>query len=192
MSTSVAYLRKRLTDIGRLDLLAAAERGEVSFFAASEAAGLIRRKEVLGTGSGNQARRRMWALARATGQAPRLPPEPKPEIGSTPAPPRFSQETRDIIARLVEFGRADLVVLVAERRISPFQAARIADRGGGRRRPLPESPETSAAPVHASELTAPTAESPKSDEPATGTTRKREASKAPNPAPRIDVRALVG
>jgi len=62
MSTSVSYLRKRLADIGRTDLLNAAERGEVSFYAASEAAGLIRRRAVQGNGSPNAAKRRQFRI----------------------------------------------------------------------------------------------------------------------------------
>jgi hypothetical protein len=136
VSTSVAYLRKRLADIGRYDLLHAAERGEVSFFAAAEAADLVRRKEVLGTGSENQAKKRAWAIGRITRQAPPLPPKPElmpaPEFSPKPAHPKFSQETRDTIERLVDLGRADLVIAIVERRLSPFAAARIA-RGGRRR-----------------------------------------------------------
>jgi hypothetical protein len=138
VSTSVAYLRKRLADIGRDDLLSAAEAGLISTFAAAEEAGLVRRKEVLGTGSPNAAKRRAWALMRVTGKSPLRPlkpePRPEPEFSPESVRPKFSQETRDIIARLVEAGRADLVIAVTERRISPFQAARIADRGDGRRR----------------------------------------------------------
>jgi hypothetical protein len=137
MSTSVAYLRKRLADIGRHDLLEAAERGEVSTFAAAEEAGLVTRREVTGNGSPNQAKKRAWALTRITRQAlplaPRPEPKPEPEFSPKPAPPKFSQETRDIIARLVEAGRADLVIAVTERRISPFAAARIADRSRSKR-----------------------------------------------------------
>src|SRR5262249_52786237 len=106
--------------------------GELSTFAAAEAAGLIHpRRPVLGTGSANQARRRAWAIHKATRQTDPLPPKPDElEVSPAPAQPIFSQQTRDVIARLVELGRADLVIAIAERRISPFQAARIADRGG--------------------------------------------------------------
>ena len=62
MSTSVAYLRKRLADIGRYDLLEAAERGEISTFAAAVEVGLCKRPEALGTGSPNAAKKRNWAL----------------------------------------------------------------------------------------------------------------------------------
>ena len=79
MSTSVAYLKKRLAAVGRHDLLQAAESGLVSHFAAAEEAGLIRRKEVAGTGSPNQTKKRLWALSRITRQAPPLPPKPRPE-----------------------------------------------------------------------------------------------------------------
>jgi len=127
MSTSVAYLRKRLNDIGRHDLLAAAEAGQISFFAAADEAQVIRRTRVLGTGSGNQARKRAWAVARATGQAPPLAPKPEPQPEAGPVSP-LPQEIRDIVVKLVTAGRADLIIAVAERRLTPHQAARISDR----------------------------------------------------------------
>src|SRR5262249_45927539 len=134
---SVAFLRKRLRDIGRYDLLEAAEAGEISTFAAAEEAGLVTRRPVTGNGSENAAKRRYWALRRITGKAPPLPPQlalqPAPETSPAPSAPKFSQETRDVIARLVELGRADLVLAIVERRISPSAAARIADRGEHRR-----------------------------------------------------------
>jgi hypothetical protein len=138
VSTSVAYLRKRLADIGRYDLLEACERGEVSTYACAEEAGLVTRREITGNGSPNQAKKRAWALARITRQSPLTPkaePEPRlePEFSPKPAAPKFSQDSRDIITRLVEAGRADLVIAVSERRISPFQAARIAERGASAR-----------------------------------------------------------
>ena len=130
LSTSVAYLRKRLADIGRHDLLLAAENGEISTYCAAEAAGLITRKAVTGNGSPNQAKKRAWAVMKVEERAAPLAPKPEPQpVAPAPAQPKFSQETRDTIARLVELGRADLVLAVTERRISPFQAARIADRG---------------------------------------------------------------
>jgi hypothetical protein len=160
MSTSVAYLRKRLADIGRHDLLAAADRGDISTFAAAEAAGLIRtaRSRVTGNGSGNQARRRRWAIARATGQAPPLPPKPEPQPETGPVSP-LPQEIRDIVVKLVKLDRADLIIAVAERRMDPHQAEAIADRDvhgrtesqkqgdnvtlkrGGKRKAVPVEPE---------------------------------------------------
>jgi hypothetical protein len=140
VATSVAYLRKRLADIGRYDLLEACERGEVSTYAAAEDAGLVTRREVLGTGSPNQAKKRAWKLMQITRQSPQATAPPlakngdgKTEFSPEPAPPKFSQDSRDIITRLVEAGRADLVIAVTERRISPWQAARIAERGEHRR-----------------------------------------------------------
>jgi hypothetical protein len=79
MSTSIAYLKKRLLDLGRYDLVSAAERGEVSFYACAEEAGLVRRREVQGNGSTNQAKTRAWALHRITRQAASLAPQPQPE-----------------------------------------------------------------------------------------------------------------
>ena len=64
MSTSIAYLSKRLADIGRHDLLAGAERGEFSYLAAAEWAGLVTRRPASGGGSQNAAKRRAWALAK--------------------------------------------------------------------------------------------------------------------------------
>jgi hypothetical protein len=111
MSTSVAYLRKRLTDIGRQDLLDAVNAGAISTFAAAEEAGLIRRQEVLGTGSPNQAKKRAWTLARITRQAPplattRLEPE------FSPARPKFSQGTRN--GQSVPTTPIDLEAILAE------------------------------------------------------------------------------
>jgi hypothetical protein len=79
MSTSVAYLRKRLADIGRHDLLEACERGEVSTYAAAEDAGLVTRRPIEGNGSPNQAKKRAWDLARITRQTKFSPP-PKRDV----------------------------------------------------------------------------------------------------------------
>jgi len=65
----------------------------------------------------------------------------------------------------VDLGRADLVIAVTERRISPFQAARIAERGGQRRAVVEEKKAERV---------------------------KTEAKKEAHAPPRIDVRALVG
>jgi hypothetical protein len=183
MSTSVAYLRKRLNDIGRHDLLGAAERGEISTFAAAEEAGLINhRRPVLGTGSPNAAKRRAYALMRITGKSPLRPldpePRPEPEFSPKPAQPMFSQETRTIIERLVDLGRADLVIAVTERRISPFQAARIADRGG--RRHMVSADRTVSAHVDKVEAVE------KID-------KVEQVEEAPKPKkPALDVKALIG
>ena len=176
MSTSVSYLRKRLAAPGRHDLLSACEAGLVSTFACAEEAGLIKRRAVTGNGSENQAKKRAWALARITRGTRPLPPKPepqaiapKPEPQTTPPPtridaqPMFSQESRDILARLVQLNRADLVVLVAERKISPAAAGRIAERGDGQRRTTPTSGQ-----------------------------KAKQAKPAKPEAKRPDVRALVG
>jgi len=182
VSTSVAYLRKRLADVGRQDLLDAAQRGEISTYAAAEEAGLVRRREVLGTGSPNATKKRLWALSRITRGAPPLPPkpepEPKPAISPTPPRPMFSQATRDVIARLVEAGRVDLVIAVTERRISPFQAVRIAERGGGRR-------HTVSAPVDRVVEEVEEAPKPKKKPPEKSPPKSEAISK-------LDVRALIG
>jgi len=97
--------------------------------------GRVKRRQELGTGSGNQARKRAVAVARATGRAPPLPPkpEPQPQPESGPLPP----EICDIVRKLVAADRADLIIAVAEARMTPFQAAAIADRDK-QRRPIPE------------------------------------------------------
>jgi len=64
VSTSIAYLSKRLADIGRYDLLEGAARGEFSYLAAAEWAGLVTRRPPTGNGSPNAAKRRAWALAK--------------------------------------------------------------------------------------------------------------------------------
>jgi hypothetical protein len=135
---SIEYLTKRLQQGGHLDLLAAVERCELSTYAAAEAAGIVKRRPVTGGGSENQARRRNWAVLRATGKAPALEPRPEPK----PTPPKFSPATRDVIAKLVEDGRTDLVLAVMERRISPSAASRLA--AGTRRRPAVEDRKPAA------------------------------------------------
>src|SRR5262249_42169590 len=67
VSTSVAYLRKRLAAVGAYDLLAAAERGELSYYCAAEAAGLVTRRAVIGNGSPNQAKKRAWLVMKVEG-----------------------------------------------------------------------------------------------------------------------------
>ena len=177
MSTSVSYLTKRLKAVGRFVLLEAAQRGELSYYCAAEAAELVTRRAVLGNGSPNQAKKRAWAVMKAEGRGPRFapksgptPPTPArtdahPKFSQEPAKQQFSPETRGIIARLVDLGRADLVIAVTERRISPFQAARIAERGGQRRAVVEEKKAERV---------------------------KTEAKKEAHAPPRIDVRALVG
>src|SRR5262245_7450688 len=120
MSTSIAYLRGRLERAGRRDLLAAVDSGELSHYAAAEAANIIKRRPTAGGGSENEKNRRFWAVLRATGKAPALKPRLKPEL---PTQPQFSKETRDIVVGLVADGRSDLVLAIMERKISPFQAS---------------------------------------------------------------------
>ena len=114
MSTSVAYLRKRLADIGRYDLLDAADRGLVSVYACAEEAGLVTRPEVQGNGSPNAAKRRAWSLMRVTGKSP-LTAKPEAEFSQS-AHPKFSQERNgrpsgsstpvDLVAALAEWEEA--------------------------------------------------------------------------------------
>ena len=148
MSTSVVVLRKRLAAIGRHDLLAAADAGQISFFAAGEAAGIVKRSRVTGNGSQNMARKRAWAVARATGQAPPLPPkpEPQPEPQLRPVSP-LPPEIRAIVEKLVSLGRSDLIISVAEFRLTPHEAEAIADRDVHGRREIKEnSPSSSPEP----------------------------------------------
>ena len=63
--TSVEFLTKRLHDIGRQDLLDAVGRGELSTYAAAEAAGLITRPALVGGGSPNASKRRKFALRKS-------------------------------------------------------------------------------------------------------------------------------
>jgi hypothetical protein len=174
MSTSIVVLRKRLADIGRHDLLAAAEAGEISTYAAAEEAGLVRRRPVTGNGSENQAKKRAWALARITRQAqpPQIQPEREPEHQLGPVsllPP----EVRAIVEKLVAADRADLIIAVAEQRMSPFQAAAIVDRGGPPRTPKRARKATAGFP----------------------TVEKRNGKQKAVPAepekPKIDVRCLI-
>jgi hypothetical protein len=72
MSTSISYLRKRLRDIGRLDLLEGAEAGHFSFHAAAIDAGLIKQPPNTGNGSQNVARRTAYAIWKTTRQSPPL------------------------------------------------------------------------------------------------------------------------
>jgi hypothetical protein len=183
MSTSRAYLAKRLKAIGRDDLLEAAERGEVSLHAAAVWAGLISQQYVSeGNGSQNGSKRAAWALMRAERRG--LPgPKPEPQLApeNRPAPlaPKFSQDTRDIIKRLVDIGRADLVIAITERRISPFAAARIAERAPAREtRPGVTENATENATENVSSTVKP--------EPA------QKPAKAKPAAARPDPRALIG
>src|SRR5262249_52399798 len=63
--TSREYLCGRLRKGGHFALLAAVERGELSAYAAAEEAGYITRKPILGAGSENAAKRRMFAVRNA-------------------------------------------------------------------------------------------------------------------------------
>jgi hypothetical protein len=63
-------------------LLSAVLAGTVSAYAAACEVGIIRRREVLGTGSSNQTRRRNWKLSQVTGQPP--PDEPEPDLPAAP------------------------------------------------------------------------------------------------------------
>jgi hypothetical protein len=68
--TSVTFLKKRLADVGRLDLLAAVADGQISAYAAAEAAGLITRPPTAGTGNQGPAKRRQFTIRRLTQSGP--------------------------------------------------------------------------------------------------------------------------
>src|SRR5262249_16179153 len=63
--TSREYLLGRLRKEGHFALVAAVERGDLSAFAAAEEVGFVTRRPILGTGSFNAARRRMFAVRNA-------------------------------------------------------------------------------------------------------------------------------
>jgi hypothetical protein len=196
MSTSRAYA-KRLKAIGRDDLLAAAERGEVTLHSAALWAGLITQQRVPeGNGSQNVSKRKAWALLRAERQGSLLGPKPEPKLEPEirPAPSaKFSQQSRDIIERLVAAGRSDLVIAVTEQRISPFAAARIADRSASQRQ------AAKALGVDESTVRADLRKDPAES---AGKSRATKAERTPEidqkpeeakpTAPRPDVRALIG
>jgi hypothetical protein len=70
MSTAISYLRKRLRDIGRLDLLEGADAGHFSFHAAAIDAGLIKQPAIVGNGSQNASKRTAYAIWKATRSSP--------------------------------------------------------------------------------------------------------------------------
>jgi len=100
MSTSVAYLRKRLKAIGRDDLLEGAERGEFSFHAAAIDAGLIKQPDVNGNGSQNRLRSIAWSIHKATRGAG-LSAQPGLSHRTQPAP-----AMPDLAAALAEWEEA--------------------------------------------------------------------------------------
>jgi hypothetical protein len=87
--TSASYICDRLRRENRTDLADAVAAGTISAFAAAEAAGYVRRPQILGTGSRNQARKRQHqfrALAKGGDNALSKMQElwlgPSPEHGS--------------------------------------------------------------------------------------------------------------
>jgi hypothetical protein len=186
MSTSRIYLAKRLRAIGRHDLVEAAERGEVTLHSAALWCGLISQQHVpQGNGSQNASKRAAWALMRAErrGSLPEPKPEPAPEKRPAPLAPKFSQDSRAIIERLVSLGRADLVIAITERRISPFAAARIAARA-----PARETRHAVTENVTKNVTKNVTETSPRTVKPEPA--QKPEKTKPA--APRLDVKALIG
>lgn len=89
MSTSIAYLRRRLERAERHDLLRAVDAGEISHYAAACAAGVTKRRPTLGYGNDHMTKRREWAIARAVGLEAPLPPLPEPQ--PEPAQPKVSK-----------------------------------------------------------------------------------------------------
>jgi hypothetical protein len=76
--TSATYILGRLRNEGRFDLAEAVESGRLSAFAAGEAAGYMKRPEVLGTGSPNQRRKRQHQVRAIAGDG--LSPGQKMEL----------------------------------------------------------------------------------------------------------------
>ena len=111
---SIEYLSDRLRRAGRQDLLDGVARGEFSTFAAAEAAGIVRRRPTLGTGSENQSRARYWAIRkveRASGRADAADGCAQPR-----AQPRAQRATMpDLAAAIVEWEEAQR----AERESAP-------------------------------------------------------------------------
>ena len=68
--TSRAYLIDRLRREGHDDLVEAIEAGVVSAFAVAVELGWMRRPNLTGTGSTNQAKRRNFQLGRLMGEEP--------------------------------------------------------------------------------------------------------------------------
>jgi len=66
--TSRAYLLDRLMRAGRPDLVEAIEAGVVSAFAVCVELGWIKRPNLTGTGSTNEAKRRNFQLGRLMGE----------------------------------------------------------------------------------------------------------------------------
>jgi hypothetical protein len=155
-------------------LVEAAENGLISFYAAAEEANLITRRPPLGTGSANMTRTRMWAMAKVTGQAPRLASKPdhRPDH-----PQPLPSEIRAIIEKLVAAGRADLICDVAEYKLTPFQAEAIVDRDERARKATSTNVDVEKA-----------TDTNVSVEKRTG---KRKAVPAEPEKPKIDVRCLI-
>jgi hypothetical protein len=87
--TSIAFLTKRLTDIGRHDLLQAVQDGLISTYAAAVEAGLVMRQGVTGTGNKGPAQRRrltLDALARKHGRDAELRPAEAQDLTLGPSP----------------------------------------------------------------------------------------------------------
>jgi hypothetical protein len=110
MSTSVAYLRKRLKAIGRDDLVAGADAGHFSFHAAAIDAGLIKQPAILGNGSQSAANRTAYALWKTTRQSP-----PLNEAPSAPPMP-------DLAAALAEWEEAQRGDVKPEPELKPEPA----------------------------------------------------------------------
>src|SRR5215831_11321585 len=108
MSTSRAYLAKRLKAIGRHDLVEAAERGEVTLHSAAIWTGLISQQHTAeGNGSQNVSKRKAWALLQAERQY-----EARPEHTQPTSSQEFSPRT---LRKGLKVGpRPDLAAALAE------------------------------------------------------------------------------
>jgi hypothetical protein len=138
MSTSREVLLRKLRERGHWALAEAAERGDTSPFAAAEYVGIVRRKEPLGTGSENAAKRRTWrihqvlrAIESENGAAKTLASDEEASCEKSPAP------------ALVDGGYGTLPCMVCANATAILARAEIAEiflanaAGDGSRRPSP-------------------------------------------------------
>jgi hypothetical protein len=132
--TSREYLTGRLRKAGHFALLAAVERGDLSAYAAAEEAGFVKRRPILGTGSENHMRRRMFAIRAALRDVDAQPPD---NALAPPEEPRRPAESNP----LVPGGAGDLPCLLCSHPQAQLARREIADvflenqLGNGNRRP---------------------------------------------------------
>jgi hypothetical protein len=129
MSTSISYLRKRLRDIGRLDLLEGAEAGHFSFHAAAIDAGLIKQPAIIGNGSQNASKRTAYAIWKAT--------KSSPLDGPTPL---TAPDMPDLQAALAELEEAQKPAPPRDRGLDDDEKGIVRTPGGPQATPFPAHP----------------------------------------------------